>query len=100
MKVRTVMKTVVHLVMCSILIFAVALLGGCKGKTGEAGAPGANGTSVALNDCDNCHHLNSLAVSEFNEIFVDGLAGGSLAISSATSTVISFNPSRLPAGET
>src|SRR5512144_615184 len=100
MKVRTVMKTVMYLVMCSIPVFAVALLGGCKGKAGEEGTPGANGTSVALNDCDNCHHLNSLAVSEFNEIFIDGLAGSNAAISSGTSTVIGFNLSKLPAGET
>src|SRR5512147_2257848 len=100
MKVRTVMKTAMHLVMCSILVFAVAFLGGCKGKAGEAGAPGANGTSVALNDCDNCHHLNSLAVNDFNETFIDGLAGSNVAISSGTSTVISFNSTKLPAGET
>src|SRR5512143_1063873 len=100
MKVRTVTKKAMHLVMCSILIFAVAFLCGCKGKSGDAGAPGANGTSVQLNDCDNCHHLNSLAVNEFNEIFVDGLAGSNLAISSGTSTVLSFNSSKLPAGET
>lgn len=100
MKVRTVTKKAMHLVMCSILVFTVAFLGGCKGKAGDAGAPGANGTSVGLNDCDNCHHLNSLAVNDFNEIFIDGLAGSNVAISSGTSTVISFNSSKLPAGET
>jgi hypothetical protein len=100
MKVRTVFKTVIQLVMCSVLVFTVAFVGGCKGKTGDAGTPGADGTSVGLNDCDKCHHLNSLAVNDFGEIFVDGLAGSNLTISSATSTVISFNASKLPAGET
>ena len=100
MKVRTVFKTVMQLVVCSILVFTVAFVGGCKGKTGDAGTSGADGISVGLNDCDKCHHLNSLAVNEFGEIFIDGLAGGNVAIPSATSTTISFNASKLPVGET
>lgn len=105
MKVRTVFKTVIQLAMCSILVFTVAFVGGCKGKTGDAGTSGADGTSVALNDCDKCHHLNSLAVNEFNETFVASLAGADTtvpggAVLTDRQKTLTFDATKLPAGET
>jgi hypothetical protein len=105
MKVRTVFKTIIQLAMCSILVFTVAFIGGCKGKAGDAGTSGADGTSVALNDCNNCHHLNSLAVNEFNEIFVASLAGadqtipGGAVVADRRAT-LTFDATKLPTGET
>ncbi len=85
-----------------LVIPLVFIFAGCKGDTGSAGTAGATGEpgSFATSGCDACHHLNSLAVNEFNETFVSGLAGSDKTISAATSTTLSFDATKLPAGET
>lgn len=84
-------------VLCAVIV-SMLVFAGCRGDTGPAGLPGAPATfgSAACNDC---HHLNNLQINEFNEQYVDGLAGSDKVISGGTATTLSFNAARLPAGE-
>ena len=72
---------------------------GCEGDTGPQGPPGTPATFGGVG-CNDCHHLNSLAVTDFAEIFMSGLAGTDKVISAGTSTTLRFDATKLPAGET
>jgi hypothetical protein len=78
---------------------ALLALSGCEGDTGPQGPPGTPATLGSVG-CTDCHHLADLPVTEFSEQFVSGLAGNDVVISGGSSTTLSFNASRLPAGET
>jgi hypothetical protein len=83
----------------ALFIVTLAGLSGCKGDTGIAGVPGAPATFESA-ECNVCHHLNNLEINEFDEILVSGLAGTDKSIAGGATTTLSFNPARLPAGET
>jgi len=93
------------LLLCCAVVFTGAMLAGCQGDDGAAGAPGAPGPhgSYASSDCIDCHHLNDLQINEFTETFVAGLGGPDKVVSqvSATTrtTTLSFDATKLPAGE-
>ncbi len=65
MKSKSMSKFLIHLLMCCVLAFSVALIGGCKGDTGAqgpagpagpAGPPGTGGAAAAANEqCLVCH---------------------------------------------
>ncbi len=62
MKVQSFTKSLTLLTLYCALVFTVALLGGCKGSDGAAGANGHNaafGSSV----CTDCHHMSNLTTN-------------------------------------
>ena len=85
-----------------LVVPLIFIFTGCKGDTGPAGAAGASGApgSFSTAVCADCHHLNSSPISQFNETFVAGLAGSDKTISGGTATTVSFDATKLPAGQT
>jgi hypothetical protein len=91
------------IVILGLLVIALFFIfTSCKGDNGSTGATGANGApgSFATSGCADCHHLNDSTISEFNETFVSGLAGSDKTISGGTATTVSFDATKLPAGQT
>lgn len=66
MKTQSLSKLSMYLFLCCAVIFAVGLIGGCKGKDGATGAAGTGHDATFGNStCSDCHHIdnNTLASS-------------------------------------
>ncbi len=88
----------VKIIAIALSAVGALILSGCEGDTGPTGPPGAP-ASFGSAACDDCHHLNDLPVQGFTEQFVSGLAGPDQVIT-GPSTTVSFDPTKLPEGET